>query len=140
MCQLQIVLIRPIIPNALHYWRFWPKRLPIKKENFLPNMQLPAQSFTHFIRNKIPTASSLTQANFKTRQGISYARAVLLQPSPQPQQTERPLNPKLSNRRYQSNRPGSVLKNYIACPEILHEMHKQSRKSPSNNTHSERIK
>ena len=45
-----------------------------------------------------------------------------------------------SNRRYQSNKPRPVLKNYIAHPEILHEMHKQPKNSPSNNTYSERTR
>ena len=45
-----------------------------------------------------------------------------------------------SNKGYQSNRPGSVFKSYIAYAFSLHEMHKQSRKNSSNNTHSERTR
>lgn len=64
-------------------------------QNSLLNMHFPVQKFPHLIPNNIPTISSLTEANLKTRKGISYARAVSPQSSPWLQQTELP--PKLTD-------------------------------------------
>ena len=59
-----------------------------------PNVHFPAQSIPHFIPNKMPTTSSLTQVNHKTKQRISHSRVVSPQLLPQPQQTEHSFNPK----------------------------------------------
>ena len=89
-------------------------------------MHLSTQSFPHFSPNKNPTISSLIQANFKTKQGILYARVVSHQPLPQPQQTEHPLNSKLSDQidDIKVTDLDQFLK-IISLIEILHEMHKQ---------------